>query len=302
MPNFVFPLKQLLILVYFFLFISQLIGQGQSKIVYVDIISETDKVEISFIFDNIIDRDDVSGWIDRANYFTLSLFNISLNAEDAFDKKYKYPLISVDAADTDGSAQIIFNTAKTLESYQLIRHSKGKNLLVILNYLSDDKKVVKDEGELVQSFIVEELPDTFDVMKDRWRHPTTWKDARERSSIRILCDTKDLPIYVDNQLVGKSPLDFAVDVLPGWHQVGYFPNDPALTPSPRSPKEKMMDNILRMGVLDVYVEEGKEQEIVLNYQSLDQDVLAFQKSITAGSWIGFSLFFVLIMLISWGIA
>ena len=302
MPNFVFRLKQLLILVYFFLFISQLIGQGQSKIVHVDVISETDKVEISFIFDNIIDRDDVSGWIDRTNYFTLSLFNISLNAEDAFDKKYKYPLISVEAADTDGSVQIIFNTAKTLESYQLIRHSKGKNLLVILNYLSDEKKVVKDEGELVQSFIVEELPDTFDVMKDRWRHPTTWKDARERSSIRILCDTKDLPIYVDNQLVGKSPLDFAVDVLPGWHQVGYFPNDPALTPSPRSPKEKMMDNILRMGVLDVYVEEGKEQEIVLNYQSLDQDVLAFQKSITAGSWIGFSLFFVLIMLISWGIA
>ena len=302
MPNFVFRLKQLFRLVYFFLFFSQLFGQGQSKIIHVDVISETDKVEISFIFDNIIDRDDVSGWIDRTNYFTLSLFNISLNAEDAFDKKYKYPLISVEVADTDGSAQIIFNTAKTLESYQLIRHSKGKNLLVILNYLSDEKKVVKDAGELVQSFIVEELPDTFDVMKDRWRHPTTWKDARERSSIRILCDTKDLPIYVDNQLVGKSPLDFAVDVLPGWHQVGYFPNDPALTPSPRSPKEKMMDNILRMGVLDVYVEEGKEQEIVLNYQSLDQDVLAFQKSITAGSWIGFSLFFVLIMLISWGIA
>ena len=47
--------------------------------------------------------------------------------------------------------------------------------------------------------------------------------------------------------------------------------------------------------------EGKEQEIVLNYQNLDQDVLAFQKSITAGSWVGFSLFFLLIMLISWGV-
>ena len=63
-----------------------------------------------------------------------------------------------------------------------------------------------------------------------------------------------------------------------------------------------MDNILRMGILDVYVESGKEQEIVLNYQNLDQDVLAFQRSISAGSWIGFSLFFLLIMLISWGIA
>ena len=281
---------------------SFLIGQGQSKIVHADIISEPDKVEITFIFDEIIDRDDVSGWIDRNNYFTLSLFNVSMGSRDIFSKKYKYPLISVETADTDGSVQIIFNTARVLDSYQLIRHSKGKNLLVILNYINEEKQLNKEEGELVQSFIVEELPDTFDIMKDRWRHPKTWKDARERSSIRILCDTEDLPIYVDNQLVGKSPLEYAVDVLPGWHQVGYFPTDPALIPAPRSPKEKMMDNILRMGILDVYVEEGKEQEIVLNYQNLDQDVLAFQRSITAGSWIGFSLFFLLIMLISWGIA
>ncbi len=302
MPHLVFFIKQLFRLIQWFFFLSFLIGQGQSKIVHADIISEPDKVEVTFIFDEIIDRDDVSGWIDRNNYFTLSLFNVSMGSKDVFSKKYKYPLISVETADSDGSVQIIFNTARVLDSYQLIRHSKGKNLLVILNYLNEEKQLDKEEGELVQSFIVEELPDTFDIMKDRWRHPKTWKDARERSSIRILCDTEDLPIYVDNQLVGKSPLEYAVDVLPGWHQVGYFPTDPALIPAPRSPKEKMMDNILRMGILDVYVEEGKEQEIVLNYQNLDQDVLAFQRSITAGSWIGFSLFFLLIMLISWGIA
>ena len=63
-----------------------------------------------------------------------------------------------------------------------------------------------------------------------------------------------------------------------------------------------MDNILRMGLLDVFVDEGQEQEIVLNYQSLDEEVLAYQRSINAGSWIGFSLFFLLIMLISWGVA
>ncbi len=302
MPHLVFFIKQLFRLIQWFFFLSFLIGQGQSKIVHADIISEPDKVEITFIFDEIIDRDDVSGWIDRNNYFTLSLFNVSMGSRDLFSKKYKYPLISVETADSDGSVQIIFNTARVLDSYQLIRHSKGKNLLVILNYLNEEKQLDKEEGELVQSFIVEELPDTFDIMKDRWRHPKTWKDARERSSIRILCDTEDLPIYVDNQLVGKSPLEYAVDVLPGWHQVGYFPTDPALIPAPRSPKEKMMDNILRMGILDVYVEEGKEQEIVLNYQNLDQDVLAFQRSITAGSWIGFSQFVLLIMLMSWGIA
>ena len=302
MQYFVFHMRQSFRLVFGFLFLSYLSAQGQSKIVHADILSEADKVEIKFIFDEIIDRDDVSGWIDRNNYFTLSLFNVSMSSREIFNKKFKYPLLSVETADTEGSVQIIFNTARALDSYQLIRHSKGKNLLVILNYLSEEKQIDKDQGELVQSFIVEELPDTFDIMKDRWRHPKTWKDARERSSIRILCDTENLPIYVDNQLVGKSPLEYAVDVLPGWHQVGYFPTDPALTPVPRSPKEKMMDNILRMGILDVYVEDGKEQEIVLNYQNLDQDVLAFQRSISAGSWIGFSLFFLLIMLISWGIA
>ena len=302
MTFFVLFIKQYFRLIQWFLFLSFLIGQPKSKVVHTNIISESEKMEATFIFDEVIDRDDVSGWIDRNNYFTLSMFNVSFDSKKTLNKELKYPLVSIETADTDESVQIIFHTAREIESYQLIRHSKGKNVLIVLNYLDKEKKLKKEDGELVQSFIVEELPDTFDVMKDRWRHPKTWKDARERSSIRILCDTEGLPIYVDNQLVGKSPLDYAVDVLPGWHQVGYFPTDPALLPSPRSPKEKMMDNILRMGILDVYVEEGKEQEIVLNYQNLDQDVLAFQRSISAGSWIGFSLFFFLIMLISWGIA
>ena len=302
MPFFVFYLKQFFRSIQWLFFISFLIGQPKSKIVHTDVISESEKMEATFIFDEVIDRDDVSGWIDRNNYFTLSLFNVSFDSKQKLNKEFKYPLISIETVDTDKSVQIIFHTAREIESYQLIRHSKGKNVLIVLNYLDKEKQLKKEAGELVQSFIVEELPDTFDVMKDRWRHPKTWKDARERSSIRILCDTEGLPIYVDNQLVGKSPLDYAVDVLPGWHQVGYFPTNPALLSSPRSPKEKMMDNILRMGILDVYVEEGKEQEIVLNYQNLDQDVLAFQRSITAGGWVGFSLFFFLIMLISWGIA
>ena len=64
--------------VYIFLSFNMLFGQFSSNIVHVDIISEPEKVEASIIFDEIIDRDDVSGWIDRDNYFTLSLFNVSL--------------------------------------------------------------------------------------------------------------------------------------------------------------------------------------------------------------------------------
>ena len=58
--------------------------------------SDPEKAEASIIFDEIIDRDDVSGWIDRDNYFTLSLFNVSLEKNNFSGNDYKYPLLSVE--------------------------------------------------------------------------------------------------------------------------------------------------------------------------------------------------------------
>ena len=78
--------------VYIFLSFNILFGQFSSNIVHVDIISEPEKVEASIIFDEIIDRDDVSGWIDRDNYFSLSLFNVSLRKNNFSGNDYKYPL------------------------------------------------------------------------------------------------------------------------------------------------------------------------------------------------------------------
>ena len=92
---------------FFFIFLfSMLNGQFNSNIAHIDILSESEKVEVSIIFDEIIDRDDVSGWIDRENYFTLSLFNVSIGSTNSIKDEYEYPLLSVDAADTDGSVQI----------------------------------------------------------------------------------------------------------------------------------------------------------------------------------------------------
>ena len=48
--------------------------------------------------------------------------------------------------------------------------------------------------------------------------------CKRTNNIRNLCDTKGLPIYVDGHLVDIS-LKNPIDVLPGWHKVGYFPND-----------------------------------------------------------------------------
>ena len=44
-------------------------------------------------------------------------------------------------------------------------------------------------------------------------------------------------------------------------------------------------------MVDVFVEEGKHETIVLNYQSLDEDVIDYNKRFQVGTWTGFSLFF-----------
>ena len=109
-----------------------------------------------------------------------------------------------------------------------------------------------------------------------------------------------MPVYVDNQLVGYSPLKNPIDVLPGWHKVGYFPNNSTEDSGRLSPKDKMVNDILIMGRLDVFVEEGKHETIVLNYQSLEEDVIDYNKRFQTGTWTGFSLFFLMILLMRAG--
>ena len=46
--------------IYIFLSLNILFGQFSSNVIHVDIISNSEKVEVSIIFDEIIDRDDVS--------------------------------------------------------------------------------------------------------------------------------------------------------------------------------------------------------------------------------------------------
>ena len=63
-----------------------------------------------------------------------------------------------------------------------------------------------DVVEIKQSFI---FPDRKGAQKRQ--HPQSWKDQRIRTSIRILCDSPGLPIYVDDvveclfRLLNKPP-------------------------------------------------------------------------------------------------
>ena len=259
-------------------------------------IKEIDKgLDITFEFSDIIGNNDISGWIDRNKWLTFNLYNINQPEKDFFSKFIIYPIQEIRQSKSMDAVQISIHLTKTIKSFDVIRHLNSSEILIKVQY--DEGNYDRDAVEIKQSFI---FPDRKGGQKKQ--HPQSWKDQRIRTSIRILCDTPGLPIYVDDKMVGHSPLDHGIDVLPGWHKVGYFPEDPTKMSRIRSPKEKLVNDIMRMGLMDVFVEEGDEATVVLNYQSLDDDVLDYNEKIRSNSFIGFGTFFLAILLLSWGMA
>ena len=231
-------------------------------------------------------------WIEQRKWFILNFYNIE-HPNSGFGVTYtKFPVVEILQVKTsDNALQLSFHIGRPLGSFDVIRLDEENRILIVLVYAD-----FVEPKDVNPSFIFPELKDA-----QRKHHPLSWKDNRARTSIRILCDTKGLPIYVDNQIVGKTPLTDPIDVLPGWHKVGYFPQDFSQDSEIQTSKEKMMFDILRMGLLDIYIEEGKEETIVLSYQTLDEDVIDYNKRFMASTWVGLSMFFMMILLMSWGL-
>ena len=234
----------------------------------------------------IIPSYDVDG---RLNYFIAR----SVYVEEKF--KYKNPPVSKNV--TIFENQINWNKPITLTEGVFDALAVKRNAIPLLG-----KFIPKTLMDSIYKKGVRDIKIVLDKDAQKIAHPKSWKDSRERTTLEILCDTKGLPIYVDGHLVGYSPLKNPIDVLPGWHKVGYFPNDYTQDNNALASKEKIMNDILVMGRLDVYVDEGAHETIALNYQTLGEEVVDYNKRFQAGTWIGFSLFFVTILLMSWGLA
>ncbi|MBH10403.1 MAG: hypothetical protein CMG74_08665 [Candidatus Marinimicrobia bacterium] len=259
-------------------------------------IKEKDKgLNIEFIFSDAIGNNDISGWIDREKWLTLNLYNIKPPEKDFFSSYISYPIQEIQNSMSVDAVQISIHLTQPLKSFDIIRHINSNEVLISILY--DQGNYDGESAEIKQSFV---FPDPKSSQKKQ--HPLSWKDQRIRSSIRILCDTPGIPIYVDDKMVGHSPLDFGVDVLPGWHKVGYFPENPAKMSKVRTPNEKLVNDIMRMGLMDVFVDEGDEATVVLNYQSLEGEVFDYNEKTRTQSYFGFGIFFLVILLLSWGMA
>ncbi len=119
--------------------------------------------------------------------------------------------------------------------------------------------------------------------------------AQSRTAIRITCDTENIPIYLDNYLVGYTPLTDNVDVLPGWHKISIFPNMGDTNQKTR----KLTDDILRLGSQDILIGKGEIIKVTIPYNSINQDVDIYYKSTHTGTIFGFSMVVALIFVIVW---
>ena len=251
-------------------------------------------VKLEFIFSSNLKKKDVSSWIEQGNWFILNFYNIIRPEPGFFKNLITYPVRKVEEKwiQNSNSLQLSIQVNRSVGIFDVLIHDEGRLVDIVITY--SDFVEAKDANP---SFVFPDLKDS-----KKKSHPLSWKEVRERTSLEIICDTKGLPIYVDGQMVGISPLNGSIDVLPGWHKVGYFPNDYSKDSNKLTSKEKMLNDILVMGRLDVFVEEGKHETIVLNYQTLDEEVIDYNKRFQAGSMVGFSLFFTMILLMSWGLA
>lgn len=119
------------------------------------------------------------------------------------------------------------------------------------------------------------------------------------TALDIHCDTENVPIYVDGNMVGISPLSGPIQVAPGWHQVSYFPSQVRVGDSSPS-GTRLMKDIVSLARQDVLVEEGKTVSVVLSYQSVEAEVQRYQQKLESGKWVGFTMMFLTVILISWG--
>ena len=251
-------------------------------------------IKLEFVLSSYIEKDDVSSWIEQDNWFILNFYNIIRPEPQFFKNLITYPVREVEQVwiQNSNSLQLSIQINRSIGIFDVLIHDEGRNVSIVITY-SD----FIEAKEVNPSFVFPDLKNS-----QKKSHPLSWKDVRERTSLEIICDTKGLPIYVDGKMVGISPLKNSIDVLPGWHKVGYFPNNYSKDSNKLTSKEKILNDILVMGRLDVFVEEGKEETIVLNYQTLDEEVVDYNKRFQTGTLVGFSLFFTMILLMSWGLA
>jgi len=125
-----------------------------------------------------------------------------------------------------------------------------------------------------------------------------WELNQRPAGLKILCDTADIPLYIDGQFVGRSPLIEIVQVSPGSHQVSCFPGNVPV-PTGNSPQDRYIRDLLSLGRKTVQATAGETLEVGLTYRELGLEVEEYQERFDSAPWIGGLMIITLFLLIGW---
>ena len=156
----------------------------------------------------------------------------------------------------------------------------------------------------VPAFKRKELPQS-ELDKKQWYHiKNNYKDKTNPGK-RVTSNMDGVPIYVDGKMMGKTPLNGAIKIQPGWHQVSGFSPVFAQIVADGGLYELGADPITRnnqlFGSKMIYVEIGKVTVVNLKFNKIDPEPTKKWIQNAGGMMIGFPVIMAMFGFITWGI-
>ncbi len=125
-----------------------------------------------------------------------------------------------------------------------------------------------------------------------------WELEQRPAGLKIVCDTADIPLYIDGQFIGRSPVTEIVQVSPGLHQVSCFPANVPV-PKGNSPQAKYIRDLLILGRKQVEAKAGETVEVGLTYRELGLEVEKYQERSDSAPWIGGLMVIAVFLIVGW---
>lgn len=156
----------------------------------------------------------------------------------------------------------------------------------------------------VPAFKRKELPQSELDKKQWYQIKKNYKD-KINAGIRVTSNMDGVPIYVDGKMMGKTPLNGAIKIQPGWHQVSGFSPVFAQIVADGGLYELGADPITRnnqlFGSKMIYVEIGKVTVVNLKFNKIDPEPTKKWIQNAGGMMIGFPVIMAMFGFITWGI-
>ena len=177
---------------------------------------------------------------------------------------------------------------------QSVEESTGKDF-----FISD--KLYPNQVN-VQKYVPKETPDDI-LVQQNWYKLQSRLISLVPAGIRVISNLEGVPIYVDGNLVGETPLRGPVSISPGWHQVSGFTPLYVKVLNGSGMEYVNDDPILRnnqmFGSRTVYVDPGNVSVVNFRFNEIG-DPPKNLAQIQGGMLIGFPVIMALFGLITWG--